>query len=160
MREVDADRPLFIKVSPDLETTALVDVVDVAREAKATGIIATNTTISRDIIPPGARHSREGGGLSGRPLKEMSDQVLRHFYRLGGDDLILIGVGGIFDGDDLYDKIAAGAHLCQVYTGWVYGGPNMVPDALEQLANRMVREGIKSLAELRGSACRVSSAIS
>jgi dihydroorotate dehydrogenase len=63
-----------------------------------------------------------------------------------------MGVGGIFTGRDIFDKIALGAHLCQVYTGWIYGGPHMVPDALEELVLLIEREGIKSLADLRGVA--------
>ncbi len=152
MKEVDATKPLFVKVAPDLEFDALDEVIGVAREHKLTGIIATNTTISRDAIPTGRKNRDEAGGLSGAPLKKRANEVLAHLYRNCSKDMILIGVGGIFNGDDLYEKIALGAHLCQVYTGWIYGGPKMVPDCLRQLAQRMTQEGIKSVAELRGRA--------
>jgi dihydroorotate dehydrogenase len=65
--------------------------------------------------------------------------------------MILMGVGGIFTGEDIHEKIRLGAHLCQVYTGWIYGGPHMVPEALEKLVLLMQRDGISSLAELRGT---------
>ena len=151
VREVDSQKPLFVKVAPDLEFDALDEVVAVAREHNLAGIIATNTTISRDAIPRGHKNRDEAGGLSGEPLKSRSNEVLKHLYKACGKDMVLIGIGGIFNGDDLYEKIALGAHLCQVYTGWIYGGPQMVPRSLRQLAGRLEKEGIKSIAELRGS---------
>ena len=78
--------------------------------------------------------------------------MLRHLYKSAPKTMILIGVGGIFSGRDLYDKISLGAHLCQVYTGWVYGGPQMVPDSLQELVELMEARGVKSLQDLRGSA--------
>src|SRR5207253_9606898 len=119
MRAVHAEKPLFVKVAPDLEWDALDEVIDVALSQKLTGIIATNTTISRERIPAGRAHRDEAGGLSGQPLWERSNEVLRHLHRACGKELILIGVGGIFNGRDLYEKIACGAHLCQLYTGWI-----------------------------------------
>ncbi len=151
IKGVDASKPLFVKVAPDLEFDALDEVVDVARQYKLTGIIATNTTITRDAIPVGHKNRDESGGLSGAPLKKRANEALSHLYKACGNDMILVGVGGIFNGDDLYEKIALGAHLCQVYTGWIYGGPSMVPRSLKQLAERMNREGIHSLGELRGT---------
>jgi len=150
IREVDADRPLFVKVSPDLETEALDDVVAVAHEMNLTGLIATNTTVART----GLGGVRQEGGLSGEPLARRSNEVLAHLYRSCDESKVLIGVGGVFDGPTLYEKLACGAHLAQVYTGWIYGGPNMVPDALETLCDLMRRDGIASLAELRGSRAR------
>jgi len=149
MREVDAEKPLFVKVAPDLELSALEDVIAVAHEARLTGLIATNTTLSRDGIrsDPG-----EAGGLSGAPLKQRADNFLAHVARGCDPSLILMGVGGIGTGRDIYDKIARGAHLTQLYTGWIYGGPHMVPGALAELVALLERDGFKSLAELRGKA--------
>jgi dihydroorotate dehydrogenase len=149
LREVDAEKPMFVKVSPDLETTALDDVIDVAHEAKLTGLIATNTTLWRDEItePVG-----QEGGLSGAPLFAKSNDVLSHLYRSCDKSMILIGVGGIMSGADVYEKIRCGAHLCQLYTGWIYGGPMMIPAACQELASHMSRDGVRSLGELRGSA--------
>jgi dihydroorotate dehydrogenase len=148
MREIDPAKPLFIKVSPDLGPTALDEVVDVALAQKLTGLIATNTTVLRTSL---TEDPREAGGLSGAPLKKQSNEVLRHLYKAAGDKLILIGVGGLFDGQDLYDKIACGAHLCQTYTGWIYEGPSMAAKCLEELVGLMHVNGVKNLEELRGS---------
>ena len=149
IREVDATKPLFVKVAPDLEWPALDEVIEVAQEAKLTGLIATNTTISRDglVGDPG-----QAGGLSGAPVRKKSNEALCHLYRSCDRSMILMGVGGIFSGEDAYEKIRLGAHLCQIYTGWVYGGPTMIPAANQQLVSLMKRDGVKSLAELRGSA--------
>ncbi len=136
IRELDAACPLLVKVSPDLEPAGLDDVVEVAREGRLTGIIATNTTTRRDLL---AKDPEEEGGLSGRPLKPLADAALAHLAKACGKEMVLISSGGIFDGDDLLDKLALGAHLCQVYTGWVYGGPGMVGRALRGLAGRQWR---------------------
>ncbi|MEA2552786.1 MAG: dihydroorotate dehydrogenase [Fimbriimonadaceae bacterium] len=152
LRGVSADKPLFVKVAPDLELTALDEVVQVAAEHNLTGIVATNTTISREQIPSGRTHRDEAGGLSGQPIFEMSNKTLAHLYRTAPKEMVLIGVGGVFTGRDLYDKIAHGAHLAQVYTGWIYGGPQMAPRCLAELASLLEREGISDLAELRGMA--------
>ena len=150
IREVDASIPLFVKVAPDLELPALDEVVAVAAQHRLTGIIATNTTLSRDEIPAGRPHREESGGLSGLPLRERANEIMKHLYRACGQSMILIGVGGIFSGDDLYDRIGAGAHLCQVYTGWIYGGPNMAPSTLQRLSQRMEQEGHVKIDDLRG----------
>lgn len=151
IRAVDAAKPLFVKVAPDLEFEALDDVVEVALEQGLTGIIATNTTLARDVISGSAPNRDEAGGLSGAPLRAKSDAVLKHLHRQCGGRLILVGVGGIFDGEDLYRKVGLGAHLCQVYTGWIYGGPSMAAKTLQEFAARLDREGLKSCADLRGA---------
>lgn len=152
LKELDAQKPLFFKVAPDLEYDALDELVEVAREAKVTGIIATNTTLSREAIPAGTPNRDEAGGLSGAPLKDRSDMVLRHIAKACGKEMILIGVGGISTPQDVFDKIALGAHLTQIYSGWIYGGPHFVPDLLEGFVDLLQKHGIKSLDELRGSA--------
>ncbi len=149
IHSVDPSRPLFIKVAPDLELSALDDVIQVVQENSVTGIIATNTTISREglVSDPG-----ESGGLSGRPVKEKSNSFLKYLYQSCDKRTILMGVGGIFNGADVYEKIRLGAHLTQVYTGWIYGGPGMVSQSLRELIQLMERDGVNSLSELRGSA--------
>ncbi len=149
LREVNSEKPMFVKVAPDLELSALDDVVDVAHEAKLTGLIATNTTIGRDGL---SHDPNQAGGLSGLPVQKKANEVLSHLYKACDKDLVLIGVGGIMSGADAYEKIRLGAHLCQLYTGWIYGGPTMIPAACQELASLMRRDGIKSLQELRGSA--------
>lgn len=148
MREVDATRPLFVKVAPDLTLEALDELVAVAVETNLTGLIATNTTISRDMLP---RDPGETGGLSGRPVQEMADQALAHLYRSCPKEMILIGVGGIMNGDDAYRKIQLGAHLVQLYTGWIYGGPTLVPQINRRLADLLQRDGFPSLDAARGT---------
>ena len=149
IRTIDAEKPLFVKVAPDLEFSALDDVIAVAHEANLTGLIATNTTISREglIIDPG-----EAGGLSGAPVYQRSNQFLSYLYQSSNLDMILIGVGGIMTGEHVYEKIRLGAHLCQLYTGWIYGGPKMIPGLAKQLAELMRRDGCESIGQLRGTA--------
>lgn len=141
-------KPIFVKIAPDLEEPALREVIEVALEANIAGIIATNTTIGREGL---TRPFAEKGGLSGLPLRDKARTTLRFLARHAPKHLILIGVGGIFTGEDLYDRIASGAHLCQIYTSWVYGGPDTVADILEECVNLMERDGIRSLEELRCS---------
>jgi len=150
MDEIDTSKPRFIKVAPDLELSALDEVLEVAVESKATGIIATNTTISRPDNLYG-QHRQEAGGLSGMPVRDLSDRVLSHIAKQAPAEMVLIGVGGIFDAEDVWRKITLGAHLTQVYTGWIYGGPHMVPNVMERLVAKMEREGVKNLADLRRS---------
>ena len=150
MDEIDSTKPRFIKVAPDLELSARDEVLEVAVESKATGLIATNTTISRPDNLLGQSRN-EAGGLSGKPVRDLSDRVLAHIAKQAPSDMVLIGVGGIFDAEDVWRKISLGAHLAQVYTGWIYGGPHMVANVMEGVVARMDREGVKSLAEIRGT---------
>ncbi|MBS1716967.1 MAG: quinone-dependent dihydroorotate dehydrogenase [Armatimonadetes bacterium] len=146
MKAVNAARPLFVKVAPDLEFAALDEVIKLAHDSGLTGIIATNTTLSR----AGLSHDPgEAGGLSGAPLKSRALEFMRHLAGSCEPNMVLIGVGGIESGDDLYDRIQAGAHLCQLYTGWIYGGPHLIPKALTRLDERMRQAGIDDLKALR-----------
>ena len=149
LREVNPDKPLFVKVSPDLELTGLDDIIQAAHDAKLTGLIATNTTIRREGL---SRDPGEAGGLSGSPLLGRANHMLGHLYQSCDRSMILIGVGGILSGADVYEKIRLGAHLCQIYTGWIYGGPTMIPAAVQELASLMSRDGVNSITELRGAA--------
>lgn len=120
LRKLDGNTPLFVKVSPDLSNGDLLDVVEVARTCRFTGIVATNTTLSRDGL---STSIVQDGGLSGKPLFARSNECLRILSEASQGELILIGVGGVFSGDDLRRKLELGASLVQIYTGWVYGGP-------------------------------------
>lgn len=142
---------LFVKVSPDLTPSQLTDIVEVAHGCGLTGIVATNTTLQR----PGFENGTcPDGGLSGQPLARLADAVLAELYRSCDRSMVLIGVGGIMSADDLFRKLSLGAHLCQIYTGWVYGGPSLVPQMLKRLVARMEEDGFRSLSELRGSAVK------
>lgn len=146
---IDSSRPILIKVAPDLEWSALDQVISVVADSQATGIVATNTTLSRAGLPAA---EYPAGGMSGKPLRELSLSFTKYLAQNLPKDKILISVGGISTGDDLYERFRAGAHLCQVYSGFVYGGPGWPTRVLADLGNRMKREGISSLAELRTSA--------
>lgn len=145
--EIDATRPIFVKVAPDLEFDALDELVEVC--GAAAGFIATNTTLSRTGLQ--SRQATEAGGLSGAPLAKRAYEVLSHLRAAVKSEQLLIGVGGIFDACDVAERIAAGAHLVQLYTGWVYGGPNLVPRLCRGLAKIMEREGFADLTALRAS---------
>lgn len=127
LRELDAAVPLFVKIAPDLSDEALADVVGVAVECNLTGIIATNTTIQRPVP------SDLAGGMSGEPLRPLATSCLKKLKPMVPDSMTLIGVGGIMNGRDAHERIEAGADLVQVYSGWVYGGPDFIADMLEDL---------------------------
>lgn len=130
LREMDHDKPLFVKIAPDLTPEQIQDVAETAIDMNLTGIIATNTTISRPI----ANDPKQDGGLSGKPLKPLADDALGRLNEAVGDKMILIGVGGIMNSQDAVDKFRLGASLVQVYSGWVFGGPNFVRELVTELA--------------------------
>jgi dihydroorotate dehydrogenase len=116
-------KPLLVKIAPDLSFEQIDEVLEVAADTELSGIVATNTTISREGLETPIE---EEGGLSGRPLRERSTAIVRHIAKATEGKLPIIGVGGIFDGRDAWEKLEAGASLVQVYTGFVYEGPGMV----------------------------------
>ncbi len=121
-------KPILLKIAPDLTDGQLDDIVDIARETKISGVIATNTTISRENLNTSQNEiSQIGmGGLSGQPVKERSTEVIRYLSQKSNGQLKIIGVGGIGSAKDALEKIAAGASLVQVYSGLVYEGPGLV----------------------------------
>ena len=147
MAENEAAKPIFVKLAPDLHPLDMERVAGLAVEMGLAGIIATNTTLSRDGVPEAAEVA---GGLSGAPLKARSDEALALLRRVSPLSLRLIGVGGVFTGDDLWDKLSRGACLAQTYTGWVYRGPQMPYLALTELLVRMEKEGVRSVEEIAG----------
>ncbi len=124
--------PILVKLAPDLAPEELEDAVGAIQSAGMDGVIATNTTVARDGLPPGGL-AREEGGLSGEPLRERSTQVVRQIYKLVGNRLPIIGVGGISNTAGVREKLDAGAVLVQLYTGMVYQGPGLVKRILEDL---------------------------
>ncbi|MTI24919.1 quinone-dependent dihydroorotate dehydrogenase, partial [Fulvivirga kasyanovii] len=121
-------KPILLKIAPDLTDSQLQDIVDIVKDVQLDGLIATNTTISRE----GLNTSKEkieaigAGGLSGRPLRERSTQILRFLRSKLGKDFPIISVGGIMSADDAIEKLQAGASLIQVYTGFIYEGPALI----------------------------------
>ncbi len=121
--------PLVLKIAPDLEPEQVVAIADRLLHHRIDGVIATNTTVSRDGVAH-LPHGQEAGGLSGAPLREKSTAVIRALHANLGDAVPIIGVGGILNGADALEKIEAGASLVQVYTGLIYRGPDLVRDVL------------------------------
>ena len=119
--------PLVLKVAPDLADAEIEAIADALRRHGIDGLIATNTSTSRDGVA-GLPHASEAGGLSGAPIRARATRVLAQFARLLGSSVALIGCGGILSRDDAREKIAAGASLVQVYTGLVYRGPGLVSE--------------------------------
>jgi len=124
--------PLVVKVAPDLEDRQIPEIADAVVQNSFDGLIATNTTISRDAVV-GMRHADEAGGLSGAPVKDQADHVLAQFRAALPDSIALIGTGGITCGEDAAEKIKLGADLVQFYTGFVYQGPDLVSDCLHAI---------------------------
>lgn len=149
-------KPILVKIAPDLEWEAIADVIDLAQTYQLAGIIATNTTIRRDglqtqILPTtGNLIASEAGGISGLPVRDRSTEIIRFIWQQTQGQLPIIGVGGIFNAEDAWSKITAGASLIQVYTGWVYEGPGMVRQILEGLVQKLEAHGLNSLTEAVG----------
>lgn len=144
--------PLLVKLSPDLEQADLETIVGVVTRYGVDGIIATNTTIRRDhLLTPARTIKRIGdGGLSGVPLRQQSTQMIARLYLLVAGKMPLIGVGGIFSAADAWEKVAAGASLIQLYTGFIYRGPKIARDINEGLAEILCSRGFKQLDEAVG----------
>lgn len=145
--------PLLVKVAPDLDERELELIVDVALRAQLAGIVATNTTTSRAGLRTSARTvaAYGAGGLSGAPLARRATEVIATLYRLARGALTIIGVGGIFNAEDAWAKICAGASLLQLYTGFVYEGITLARDINEGLARLVRQHGFRTLDEAVGS---------
>ncbi len=124
-------KPLLLKIAPDLTDGQLDDIISIAQETQLDGLIATNTTINRSGLKAADQVSSEAGGLSGKPVAKRSTEVIRYLSKALGPDFPIIGVGGIFTAEDALEKLDAGAHLVQVYTGFIYEGPGMVKRILK-----------------------------
>lgn len=126
VRRAGVDKPLFVKVSPDQADEDLVAIADLALTQGLAGIVATNTTVA---------HNHEQGGLSGSPLRSRATHVCSLLRHTLSEDKEIIAVGGISSGDDLRERLAAGATVCQIYTSLVYRGPNIVRDIVAEYLN-------------------------
>ncbi|MDA8447984.1 quinone-dependent dihydroorotate dehydrogenase [Paracidovorax valerianellae] len=120
--------PLFVKIAPDLDATQVQLIAATLQRHGMDGVVATNTTISREAVK-GMVHSEETGGLSGAPVLEASNRVIRQLRQALGSEFPIIGVGGIFSAEDAVSKIKAGADVVQIYTGLIYQGPALIPQA-------------------------------
>jgi len=126
-----SNKPILLKIAPDLSDEQLDEIVEIVQTVKLQGIIATNTTISRENLHSEKDLKEQMGGLSGVPVKNRSTEVIRYIRKKAGKNLVIIGVGGIFTAEDAQEKLDAGADLLQVYTGFIYEGPAMIKRILK-----------------------------
>lgn len=124
-------KPILLKIAPDLTNEQLLDIIDIVKETKIAGVIATNTTISRDGLQ--SENKVETGGLSGKPLTNRSTEVIRFLSEKSNKAFPIIGVGGIHSAKDAMEKLNAGASLIQLYTGFIYEGPKLIKEINEAI---------------------------
>jgi len=156
LRDISNCPPLLIKIAPDLSNEAIDELARVAKENGVDGIIAINTSLNRFNlknlkINTGKTLEQENGGLSGLPLQERGLEVISRLRKITNNDLPLIGVGGICSARSAWERIAAGASLIQIYTGWIFEGPTLVPNILDGLILQMERHGFRNIKEAVGS---------
>jgi dihydroorotate dehydrogenase len=144
--------PLLVKLSPDIEDAEIESIVEVIRHFRIDGIIATNTTVKRDNLQTDPKSIAEigDGGLSGAPLRRTATQMIARLYHLTEGKIPLIGVGGVFTAEDAWEKIAAGASLVQLYTGFIYQGPRIAKEINEGLVRLLSANGFRTLDEAVG----------
>jgi dihydroorotate dehydrogenase len=148
--EVRTEKPIFLKVAPDLNPGDHERIVRAALDHHVDALIVSNTTVSRP--PLKSRHANEGGGLSGEPLKSLASEALRAFRNASGGEVPLIAVGGITTADDAWERITAGASLVQLYSAMVFEGPEIGRRIADGLAERLKRDGFSDISQAVGSA--------
>ena len=129
-------RPILLKIAPDLTHEQLDDIISIVTDTRIEGVIATNTTILREKLPhylPSEIEAMGAGGLSGKPLTQMSTEVIRYLHKTSGGTFPIIGVGGIMTAQDAKERIDAGSSLVQLYSGFIYQGPKLIEDICKQL---------------------------
>ena len=148
--------PLFVKIAPDLSLKDIDKICQLINDEEINGIIATNTSLNRLglentlIEKTGTLLSEESGGLSGKPLRNKANKIIRHIHNID-KNLTLIGVGGIDSPEAAWERITSGASLIQVYTGWIYKGPRLVPDILQGILKQLNYYQISNIKEAVGS---------
>lgn len=150
---VGAARPVLVKIAPDLSLAAIDDLLELIQQRRVAGIVATNTTVKRPIVTAtsAALLYGENGGLSGRPLRDLSTGVIRHISQQTNRMLPIIGVGGVFNAADAMAKILAGASLVQIYTGLVYEGPGLAKSIVLGLQQELARRGFSDIPSAIGA---------
>ncbi len=157
LRRLPGCPPLLVKIAPDLEDDAIDAIARLAYQEGLAGVIAVNTSLDRlgmegrRLPQTGRTLAEEAGGLSGAPLRQRALEVLRRLRATAGPALPLIGVGGIDSPEAAWERITAGASLVQLYTGWIYRGPALVPRILEGLSQQLDRHGFGHIGEAVGS---------
>ena len=145
-------KPILVKVAPDLDPTALDEILELVEPCRVAGVVATNTTVSRPdtSVLKLRKIYAESGGLSGKPLCARSTEIVRHLFRQSAGKIPIIGVGGVFSAADAWEKIVAGASLVQVYTGFVYEGPALPGEIVKGLRKRLADHGLDRLEQAVG----------
>lgn len=130
-RKKDRQKSILLKIAPDLTDSQLLDIIDIVKDTKIAGVIATNTTISREGLT--SENKEEMGGLSGKPLRKRATEVIRFLSEKSNKAFPIIGVGGIHSAEDALEKLDAGASLVQLYTGFIYEGPGLIKEINKKL---------------------------
>ena len=147
------NKPILIKISPDLEWEAIANIVTIAQNYELSGIIASNTTTKRTglktkiLEKTGNPITEEAGGISGAPVRQRSTEIIRFIYEKTEGQLPIIGVGGIFTAEHAWEKITAGATILQLYTGWIYEGPWIIPNVLNGLLAKLDEHNLSHISE-------------
>lgn len=138
--EKEKSKPILLKIAPDLTDSQLDDIIEIVEETKIAGVIATNTTISRENLKtnPEVVNQLGAGGISGKPLTKRSTEVIRYLHSKSKGSFPIIGVGGIHSADDAIAKLKAGASLIQLYSGFIYEGPSLV----KKINQRIIKENL------------------
>ncbi len=148
--EIPTKKPVFIKLSPDMSRSELDALLDVARAHRVQGIICTNLTKKRDNPKILDKDIPEKGGLSGKVVQELSDEVLTYIYKKEGKRFILVGCGGVFTAEDAYKKIRLGASLIQMITGMIFEGPQVISEINQGLTKLLKRDGFNNIQQAIG----------
>ena len=157
LRRLAGCPPLLVKIAPDLEDESIDGIARLAFEEGLAGVIAVNTSLDRlglerrRLVQTGRTLAEEPGGLSGVPLRQRAIEVIRRLRAGAGPALPLIGVGGIDSPESAWERITAGASLIQLYTGWIFQGPDLVPRILEGFQQQLDRHGLRTVSEAVGS---------
>ena len=156
VKNLDNCPPLFVKIAPDLSYKDIEDICQLILDENIDGIIATNTSLDRlgfeqrKIKQTGLLLSEENGGLSGKPLQQKANQIIRHIHNID-NNINLIGVGGIDSPESAWERICSGASLVQIYTGWIYKGPQLVPNILNGIIKQINIHQLSNVREAIGS---------
>jgi len=142
IRKVKSKKPLFVKLSPDLKKKEIDDIIKISSKYKVSGFVCSNLT---------KKHEFGKGGLSGKAVKNKSDELLRYVYKKGKGKFVLIAVGGIFSAEDAYKKIKNGANLVELITGMIYRGPNIVSEINQGLTQLLKKDGFENISEAIGA---------
>jgi len=143
------DMPIFLKVSPDIEDSSVEKISEIIINQKISGVILTNTSnVNRSLLKSSDKH--QVGGLSGKPIRKLSTELIKKFYKKLKGKAYIIGVGGVDSGKSAFEKIVAGANAVQLYTGMIYKGPGIIKEIKKELIQILKAEGVKSIKDVVG----------